>query len=135
MVKRIAAGLVGVGLIGGVGAVTYGDDGTATVTIEDHGTKHTVTLPMEVGGKSYSCPSATQDKISSYDVNAGRIKLTLQQVRRQEKVIDKRHPGRTAPKAVARRYNKLLRRDDDLVDRFNSAVDDRNAILRTDCTS
>lgn len=135
MVKKIAAGLVSVGLIGGVGAVTYGDDGTATVTIDDHGTKQTVSLPMEIGGKSYRCPDDTEAKISAFDINAGRIKLTLQRVRQQEKVIDKRHPGRTVPKRVAVKYNKLLRRDDVLVDRFNSAVDERNAILRTDCTT
>jgi hypothetical protein len=135
MVGRIAAGLATVGLIGGVGAVTYSDDGTPTVTVEDHGTKSNVTLPMLVGGKTYSCPASTEDKISPYDVNAGRIKLTLQRVRRQEKSIKERYPGTRAPKVIADRFNKLARRDDALVDRFNSAVDERNAIIRSDCTT
>jgi hypothetical protein len=135
MVGRIAAGLVTVGLIGGVGAVTYSDDGTPTVTVKDHGTKSKVTLPMERDGKTYHCPTGTQDKVSPYDVNAGRIKLTLQKVRQQEKAIKKRYPGTRAPKVIADRFNKLARRDDALVDRFNIAVDERNAIISRDCTS
>jgi hypothetical protein len=133
MVKRIAAGLVGVGLIGGVGSVAYNPDGSATVTIDDHGKKTKVDLPIEAGGKAYSCPADVDDKLAPYDVRAGRITLTLRQVRKQEKAIEKAHPGRTAPKAVARRYNRLAARDDRLVDLFNDAVDERNAILERDC--
>ncbi len=133
MVKRIAAGLVGVGLIGGVGSVAYNPDGSATVTIDDHGKKTTVNLPMEVGGKSYDCPDGIDDKLSPYDVRAGRITLTLRQVRKQEKAIEKAHPDGNASKAVSQRYVRLTRKDDRLVDLFNDTVDERNAILERDC--
>ena len=133
MVKRIAAGLVGVGLIGGVGSVAYNPDGSATVTIDDHGKQMKVDLPMEAGGKSYNCPDGVDDTLEPFDVRAGRITLTLRQVRKQEKAIEKAHPGRTATKAVARKYNRLAAKDDRLVDLFNDTVDERNAILERDC--
>jgi hypothetical protein len=133
MVKRIVAGLVGVGLIGGVGSVAYNPDGSATVTIDDHGKKTTVNLPMEADGKSYTCPDDIDAKLSPYDVRAGRITLTLRQVRKQEKAIEKAHPGGVASKPVTQKYNRLTRKDDRLVDLFNKTVDERNAILERDC--
>jgi hypothetical protein len=57
-----AAGFARLGLIGGGGgAVTYDDNGTAKVTLNDHGAKGTVTLRTEVGGKRFSCPAGRTD--------------------------------------------------------------------------
>jgi hypothetical protein len=135
MVKQITAGLVGLGIIGGVGAVSYGDDGTPTVTVDNHGQKSKVTLPLEVNGKTYTCPAGTREKRAPYDVAAGKVLITLRQVRRQEAAIEKRHPGRTAPAAVADRYNALVSREGRLVRAYNRQVDKANAIIDSDCTS
>src|SRR3954469_14649638 len=98
MVKRTLAVLRSVGLIGGVGAVAYNNNGTPTVTVTDQqGKKTAVTLPVEVDGKTYSCPAGTQDKLKPYDENAGRIMLTIRTVRKSEKTIEKRYPHNVAP--------------------------------------
>lgn len=132
--RRIAAGLASLGLIGGVGAVTYDDNGSAEVTITDHGTKRTVTLPTEAGGKAFHCPAGTRETVAAIDELSGRIQLTLQDVRRDEKAIEDRYPGRTAPKAIISKYNALMRRDDRLVTRFNRSTDDHNAVLDSECS-
>jgi hypothetical protein len=133
--RRIAAGLAGLGLIGGVGAVTHDDNGSAKVTITDHGSKRTVILPTEVGGKRFSCPAGTTDKLSTVDELLGRIQLTLEDVRRDEKAIEDRYPERTAPpKAIVSEYKALARRDDRLVARFNRATKDHNAVIDSDCS-
>src|SRR5689334_460634 len=134
MVKRTLAVLSSVGLIGGVGAVTYGGNGTPTVTVTDtQGKKTAVTLPVEVDGKTYSCPAGTEGKLKPYDENAGRIMLTLNAVRKREKTIEKRYPHHVAPDRIVKRYKALMKRDDSLVKRFNKVVDTRNAILDSDC--
>lgn len=132
--RRIVAGLASLGLVGGVGAVTYDDNGTAKVTITDHGAKRTVTLPTEVGGKSFSCPAGTSDKLSPIDELSGRIQLTLQDVRREEKAIEERYPGRTVPRAIVTQYKALVSRDDRLVARFNRSTDAHNAVIDSDCS-
>ena len=130
----VITGLVGLGLIGGAGAVAYDDDGTATVKIKDRkpGTEQTVRL-RGPGGKMYSCPPGTSDKLSPHDTRAGRITLTLRQVHREERKIDNQYPGRTAPAAVAARFNGLIRRHKRLIAAYNESVDRRNAILEADC--
>jgi hypothetical protein len=130
--RRIAAGLAGLGLIGGAGAVTY-NHGTPTVTVNDHGRKEKVTLPMD-HGKSYSCPADIDSKLSPHDLTAGRIKLTLDGVRAQERKIELRYPSHTAPKTTADRYNGLIIWDRALVKSFNHEVDARNAIIDSECT-
>jgi hypothetical protein len=73
------------------------------------------------------------DRLLPYDVRAGRITLTLRQVRKQEKAIEKARPDGNASKAVSQRYVRLTRKDARLVDLFNDTVDERNAILERDC--
>jgi hypothetical protein len=135
MIGRIAAGLTTVGLIGGAGAIVYDDDGTAKVTITDKsGSEQTVTLGGAGDGKTYDCPAGTEDKLSHIDVEAGRIKITLREVRGDRRDIRKRYPGHAAPDPVAKKYNKLLRRERDLVRAFNVSVDKHNAVIDADCT-
>jgi hypothetical protein len=82
MIRRtVGAGLAGLGLIGGAGAVAYNEDGSATVTVKDKaGVAQTVRL--ESGGKTFSCPDGTEEKVSPHDIRLGRIDLTIRRVRR-----------------------------------------------------
>jgi hypothetical protein len=134
MLAKAAAGLAGLGLIGGAGTVVYNNSGDATVKIKDDKTGIVQTVRLGEGGRSFSCPLGTNGKLEPYDIRAGRIKLTLKRVRRQEHAIERRYPSNEAPSRIAVRYNALGRRDDRLVDAFNVQVDTRNAILRRDCT-
>ncbi len=119
--------------MGGVGAVTYSDDGTATVKITDkQGKVHTVTIEGD-GGQTFSCPDGTQAKFEPIDIRAGRVKITLQQVHKKMDTLEKRYPEHRAPAAAVRRYNGLLTREHPLVKAYNDAVDEHNAILTSDC--
>jgi hypothetical protein len=133
MIRRtVGAGLAGLGLIGGAGAVAYNEDGSATVTVKDKaGVAQTVRL--ESGGKTFSCPDGTEEKVSPHDIRLGRIDLTIRRVRRQERKLEMQYPDHNAPALAADRYNALLRRDKRLVSAYNSTVDRRNAIIDTDC--
>lgn len=133
MIRRaVGAGLAGLGLIGGAGAVAYNDDGSATVTIKDKsGGEQTVQL--RGGGKTFSCPDGTEEKVSPYDIRAGRFDLTIRQVRRRERKLEAQYPSHNARTPVARRYNALLRRDKRLVSAYNSTVDTRNEVIDADC--
>jgi hypothetical protein len=132
MVRKVAAALVGLGLIGGAGKVAYDKNGGATVKITDeNGQVQTVHIAGD--GKGYSCPSSTADKVDSAAVEVGRIELTLQQVRRVERRIERQYPKSVAPHSVVVRYNALLRRDHRLVVAYNAEVDAHNAILDQKC--
>lgn len=132
--RRVAAGLAALGLIGGVGAVTYDDKGTATVTISAHGKKRTVTLPMDTSGKKYKCPDDIMKKVSPYVILGGRIELTLQDVRKEERSIARRYRT-TAPRRVLRRARELVARDHRLAARFNRVVAKHNAIVAANCST
>ena len=134
MLKEAVAGLAGLGLIGGVGAVTYDNSGTPTVTVKDKsGKQHKVRITGDGDGKPYDCPRATRAKFEPHDIRAGRIKITLRQVKKELRTIEARYPGRTAPAAVADRFNALARRHNRLVAAYNGEVEKRNAILEADC--
>jgi hypothetical protein len=132
--QGIAAGLAGLGLIGGAATVAYNDDGDATVKIKDEKTGQVQTVHL-AGGQSVSCPSGTSEKVEPHDIKIARIELTLRQVRREEGRIEQKYPGKYAPGPVIARYEALGRRDARLVEAFNAEVDVRNAILRRDCTA
>ena len=135
MIKRvIATGAVGLGLVGGVGSVVHNDDGSSTVTVDDRGRKSTVTIAAD-GGQRYSCPKGVEAQLDPVTVRMGRIKLTLDRVRRQEKAIERAYPNSTAPERVIKRYDKLFERDRRLVTAYNDAVDEHAGILRSDCTA
>ncbi len=133
MIRKVAAGLTGLGLIGGAGTVVYNGNGDATVKIKDKA-GYVQTVQLTGGnGPGYSCPEGTHDKLERYDVELGRIKLTLRPVRRKEQKIERQYPTHSAPGRVADRYDALLDRDDRLVAAYNDDVDARNAILEQDC--
>jgi hypothetical protein len=139
VVKKAVSALVGLGLIGGAGKVAYNHNGDATVKITGkNGRVQTVQIQSD-HGTSYSCPAGTHDQVEPLDVELGRIELTLRSVRRSEKAIDRRYPGRVAPHAVVVRFNSLVRREHRLVTVYNTVVDRHNAIIdracQTDSTS
>jgi hypothetical protein len=139
VIRGIAATVVGLGLIGGVGAVTYADDGTATVTIDEHNTPKNkkddarVTLKSD-GGESSSCPPDISEKLEAGDIESGRVKLTLDRVRKRIVAIEKANPGNTLPPKLYDEYQALAERDDALVKRFNEGVDRHNATMEANCT-
>ncbi len=133
MIRRLAAGLAGLGLIGGAGTVIYNHNGSTTVRIKDPQTGKVQSVSIGGTGNAFSCPAGTHKKLEPYDLAAGRIKLTLLRVRRTERALERRYPAHNAPVAVARRYNALLRRDGRLVRAFNRMVDAHNAVIDRLC--
>jgi hypothetical protein len=133
MLRLVATGLAGLGLVGGAAAIHYNHSGGATVKVNDHGVTRTVRLGG-AGGQSYSCPAGTKAKLSPIDITSGRIKLTLQDVDGQLHQIHAQYPGGTAPAPIARHFNSLLRRDHALVTAFNNSVAQHNQVINSDCT-
>jgi hypothetical protein len=134
MVRKAVAALTGLGLLGGAGTVAYNNHGDATVKIKDaHGQVHTVVIRSN-GGKQFSCPSGTDEQLKPYDVQAGRIELTLQVVRRSERAIEARYPGSVAPHTVVVRYRTLHARDNRLVAAYNAQVTAHNSLIARNCT-
>ena len=126
--------VTGLGLVGGAGSVVYNKHGDAIVTIKDKA-GHTQTVSIGSGGAKFSCPSGTHDKLTPHDLRAGRIKLTLLQVRRTEVAMEHRYPGgRNAPSSVVTRYHVLASRDHRLVAAYNAEIDAHNAIIDSDCS-
>jgi hypothetical protein len=132
----IATGVVGLGLVGGAGAVTYNDDGTATVKIDEHNTpkdeSDDARVTFKTGGRTYSCPPGTDEQLASGDIKAGRIKITMKRNRKQLRAIEKAHPN-GAPPDVHAEYQRRAKRDAALVAAYNDQVDLHNAIIKEDC--
>jgi len=133
MIRKAAAMVTGLGLVGGAGSVVYNQHGDAIVTIKDRA-GHTQTVSIATSGAKFSCPNGTHDKLAAHDVRAGRIKLTLLQVRRTEDEIERLYPGGNAPTSVVTRYHALANRDHRLVAAYNAEMDAHNAIIDSDCT-
>ena len=133
MIRRLAAGLAGLGLIGGAGTVIYNHNGSTTVRIKDPQTGKVQSISIGGTGHAFACPAGTHKKLEPYDLAAGRIKLTLLRVRSTEHALERRYPAHDAPIAVARRYNALLLRDGRLVAAFNRMVDEHNAMIDRLC--
>jgi hypothetical protein len=111
MLRWIATGAAALGLIGGAGAVAYHDDGSATVKIKNDKTGQTqsVDLKGDESGPSYMCDSDPTEHLKQYDVELGRIKITMQ-----------------GAQADPSRYNQL-------VDAFNALNDERSQVLEDEC--
>ena len=107
------------------------------------------TVQLKLGGKTYSCPPGTGDKLKPMERTAGTAELKLTSIQRELrsadrrlKALDKLYPGNTAPtQAIADQYNDTLRRarrldaqEGRLVRQYNRAIDARNAVLDSDCT-
>jgi hypothetical protein len=95
---KLAAGVAGLGLIGGAGTVVYNNHGDATVKIKNEKTGRVQSVRIEAGGKSFLCPLGMDDKLKPCDLAAGRIKLTLRQVRGEEHAILRQYPSHRGPR-------------------------------------
>jgi hypothetical protein len=129
--EAVATGVVGLGLVAGAGHVIHNNDGSSTVTIEDHGKKSTVTI--KGNGKSYSCPSSVGSSFDAQAIDLGREELTIKKIKKQLKAIDRAHPGKTASASVVARYNSLVARERAIVASYNATVDSHNAMLKSQC--
>jgi hypothetical protein len=135
MIKEFAGGVAGLALIGGAGSVVYNGGGDATVKITNPESGVVQSVRLSGGdGQTFSCPPGTNDMVTPHDIKLGRIKLTLQQVRREIRRIERQYPNNVAPGHIVDRYNALSRRDTRLVRAYNVEVDVRNAIIDRDCT-
>ena len=137
MIRQFAAGLAGLGLIGGVGSVVYNNDGDATVKIKDT-SGHVQTVTIKSGdGPKYMCPESAENKLKPADITLGRIELTIQHVEREEKREVKKikhlYPNGGPPDSVLKRYYALYRRDVRLVKGYNAESDARNNVLSQEC--
>jgi hypothetical protein len=132
MLRKAAAGLAGLGLIGGAGAVVYNHNGDAAVKIRQ-GSGRVQSVRISAGGRTFSCPFGTRDKLKPHDIMLGRIKPALRGVRRKEHVFLLRYPSRRAPDAVVRRFNVLKRHEARLVTAYNAQARAHNAILERAC--
>lgn len=121
-------------MIGGAGTVVYNNHGDATVKIKNNHTGRVQRVRIEADGQTFSCPLGIDDKVKPYDIAAGRIKMTLLRVRRQERAIMRRYPGHLAPGPVVDHVSALNSRDDKLVAAYNTKIRAHNAILRRDCS-
>jgi hypothetical protein len=112
------------------------DNGDSTVTFknEQTGKTQSVTLPAAAGGR-VRCSLDTLEELKAYDIALGRMKLMLDQVRRQERSIELKYPSHTAPDAVVVQYNALWRREHRLIDLYNNQNHIRNAKIDRDCTA
>ena len=96
-------------------------------------TEQTIRLSGSSRGKTYSCPLGTEGKLSPHDSKAGRIKLTLRQVRQHERTIVMECPDGTAPGPGVTRYNTRGTRDKRVVSAYNTEGDTRHAIIAAAC--
>ena len=127
------AGLAGLGLVGGTAAVKYDDSGSATVKVTDHGETRTVKLLVAPDGPRYSCPADIDDQRAPRDELSARIKLTLREVGAELDRLEVRYPGPVVEPVIARRYNRLARRERRLTRAFNRSVAKHNALLKEEC--
>ena len=131
--KAVAAGLAGLGLIGGAGTVIYNNSGDATVKVRDSATGKPLSVHLRSGGHSFNCPDGERAKVEPNIVELGRIELTIRRLRREERKVERRYPSGLAPHPVVVRYKSMFRRDRRLVAAFNVDVDRYNATLNADC--
>jgi hypothetical protein len=134
VIRTVAAGIVGLGLVGGAASVVY-DNGDATVTITNPKTGQTQSVTITGDdGRTFSCPSGTREKVEPMIVTMARIDLTLQKVRSQIRRIENEYPGHVAPGSVIAQYEALALRDKRLVTAYNDTVGQHNAVIDRDCT-
>ena len=132
--ELVVTGGVGLGLVGGVGAVTYSDNGDAKVTITDEKTGKKESVELQAGdGKTFMCPPSATDRVDASNIRAGRMKITMRRVRGSIKALERRYPSGEAPDPVVDRYNGLARRHKRLGRAFNAEVDRHNAIIDAEC--
>jgi hypothetical protein len=121
MIGKAAAGIAALGLIGGVGHVVYDNNG-AKVTITDHGKSKSVHIATS-DEQTYTCPDSASREVKQHMIRLGRIKLTVQQVRREYRQLGEQDY----------RYSGLVGRAVRLVRAYNAEVNATNAILGRDC--
>ncbi len=131
--RRIVAGLAGLGLVAGAGSVVYNHHG-ATVQIKGpNGQVHSVHLAF--GKQHFQCPPGEDSKLNPILIRQGRIKLTLNGLETDLRKIDHEYPtAKHAPHSVIRHYNADVSRGRRLLKAYRSSVHEYNATLARDCT-
>lgn len=138
--RRLIAGLAGLGLIGGVGSVAYNHNG-ATVRIRgSNGQMQSVHVGF--GKQRYNCPSGEDAKLNPLVIREGRIKLTMKSVEVELRRLKQKEPGAHASRqAIVRynasvpRYNAAIRRARRLMSAFDATAHQYNRIIDSDCTA
>ena len=133
--RRILAGLVGLGLAAGAGSVVYHNHG-ATVKIKgSNGQVQNVHIAFK--GQQMSCPSGEGDKVNPLVIELGRIKLTLKGVETDLRRFAAKYPSRKrlahAPRQAVVRFKDELTRGKRLESAYNAITHRYNATLDADC--
>lgn len=133
--RRIIAGLAGLGLVAGAGSVAYNHNG-ATVRIKGRNGQ-VQSVHIGLSGRQYSCPSGEHDKLNPLLIQAGRIKLTLNGVEAKLHRIVAKYRTRSrfahAPRQVRERFAAELTQRKRLASAFNAAGHRYNTLLHADC--
>jgi hypothetical protein len=135
-VRRIIAGIAGLGLVAGAGSVAYNHHG-ATVRIR--GSNGQVqNVHINFSGRKMSCPSGEHNKLNPLVIQIGRIKLTLKGVEAKLRGIVAKYPTRKqfahAPLPVLERFKADIKQGKRLESAFNSSVHRYNSVLDADCS-
>ncbi len=132
--RRIIAGLAGLGLVAGAGSVAYHNHG-ATVRIKGPNGQ-TQTVNIAFGKQRFDCPAGTHDRTEPLLIRSARIKLTLRGIEADLRRIDRKYPkgSHRPPRSVVLRFNAELRRGQRLERAGAATVRQYNAILDRDCT-
>jgi hypothetical protein len=132
-VRRIIAGLAGLGLAAGAGSVVYNHNG-ATVRIRG-ANGQVQNVHIRFSGKRYHCPSGEDAKLNPLVIRAGRIKLTIKHVDAElMRIKAKYHHASKAPRPVVMRAYAEIKQAKRLESAFNADVDRYNAVIDADCT-
>lgn len=135
--RRLIAGLAGLGLIGGVGSVVYNHNQTAAIVQirGKNGQVHSVHL--DFGKKQFSCPYGEDSKLQPLLIQQGRIKLTLHGVENELQQIAAKYPSKSSkpPHSVAVRFVSEYKRGKLLLKAYQASVNEYNATLHRDCTA
>jgi hypothetical protein len=140
--RRIIAGIAGLGLIGGVATVVHNNHG-ATVRIRGrNGQMQSVHIPF--GKKQYQCPPDENKKLNPILIRQARIQLTVKEVMADIRRLKAKYPypGAHGSRQAVARYNAgvkpinaAARRGQRLLAAGNATVNEYNSILHRDCTA
>jgi hypothetical protein len=112
-------------------AVAAEADNVANTAKQNQGadSTHKAVTATDAHGRTFSCAYAVLDQIDVSDGRAKRRGQILDALQAELAKIDKQYPGRTAPAAIADRYNSLAARARAQLKWTNKAVREYNRSL------